>query len=831
MFLKSWLDQSWRLGLVGSLPFLVLITQVSNQAFAQIQPDNSLGAESSQVAPLLAPGLPIDQITGGAVRGTNLFHSFEQFNLGESSAAYFDNPSGIENILTRITGGSRSEIMGTLGVLGNANLFLINPNGIIFGPNSSLEVLGSFVATTANAIGFGTQGFFSASVPNLPSPLLTVNPSVFFFNQATTEPLINQSSGGLKADQNLLLLGGDVILDGGTLRAPGGRIELGGVAGSGTVELVSNNNNWQLSYPAGLSLADISLTNGARVDASSGGNVRVSGQRVTLTEGSQIGAGTFGDSQGGTLSVFASESVQLIGTSANSEFASGLFTQTEGSGAAGELTIETSKLIVRDGAQVSASTLGEGQGGTLKVKASESVELIGSSPEGVVSGLFAVVQQGSGTAGDITIETGELIAQDGAQVTASNLGQGQGKRGNLTVKASELIELNGTTPDGELRSGLLVGTSGIGAAGDLTIETGRLIVKNGAFVSAGSLSEGQGGLLTVNASDSVQIVGTSADGEFASSLLTQASGSGAAGDLKLTTGELVVQDGAQVTVSNQGTNKAGNLEITANSITLNNQAALSATTKSDNGGNISLNVQDLLLLRDNSNISTEAGTAQAGGDGGNVEIKAQFIVAFPLEDSNINANAFTGKGGSIEITTQGIYGFQFPQEPTSLSDITASSQFGISGQVKINTANLDPSQDLINLPTEPGTAQVDQSCQPGGGLANSSFTITGRGGLPASPNQALNPDDTWEDLRLGESTAAVPVRTSTASNDSVPHPQQISDNQPRQIIKAQGWVFDANGKVVLTASPVNLAPGNRWLTPFNCQQLTAKPSSSLTTTP
>jgi len=831
VFPKSWLDQSWRFGLVGSLPFLVLIAQVSNQAFAQIQPDNSLGAESSQVAPLLAPDIPIDQITGGAVRGTNLFHSFEQFNLGESSAAYFNNPSGIENILTRITGGSRSEIMGTIGVLGNANLFLINPNGITFGPNSSLEVTGSFVATTANAIGFGTQGFFSASLPNLPSPLLTVNPSVFFFNQATTEPLINQSSGGLKADQNLFFVGGDVILDGGTLRAPGGQIELGGVAGSGTIELVSNNNNWQLSYPVGLPLADISLTNGARVDARGGGNVRVSAKRVTLTEGSQIGAGTFDDSQGGTLTVIASDSVQLVGTSANSEFASGLFTQTEGSGAAGELTIETGKLIVRDGAQVSASTLGEGQGGIIKVVASESVQLIGSSPEGTVSGLFAVVQEGSGTAGDITIETGQLIVRDGAQVTASNIGQGQGKRGNLTVNASELIELNGTTPDGELRSGLLVGTAGIGAAGDLTIETGRLIVKNGAVVSAGSLSEGQGGLLTVNASESVELVGTSADGKFASSLLTQASGSGAAGDLTLTTGELVVQDGAQVTVSNEGTNKAGNLEIIANSITLNNQAALSATTKSDNGGNISLDVQDLLLLRDNSNISTEAGTAQAGGDGGNVEINAQFIVAFPLEDSNINANAFTGKGGSIDITTQGIYGFQFPQEPTSLSDITASSQFGINGEVNINTANLDPSQDLVNLPTEPGTPQVDQSCQPGGGLASSSFTITGRGGLPASPNQALNPDDIWEDLRLEESTATVPGQTSAARNYSVGQPQQISDNQPRPIVKAQGWVFDANGKVILTASPVDVAPGSRWLTPPNCQQLTAKPSSNLTTTP
>lgn len=137
----------------------------------------------------------ISTISGGTVAGRNLFHSFKQFNIGEEQIADFVSPSAaIQNILARVTGSSISEIMGTLKTSGlsNPNLFLINPNGIVFGPNASLKVNGSFVATTANAIQFGNQGFFSASAPNAPG-LLTVNPSAFLFNQIGTRSIENNS--------------------------------------------------------------------------------------------------------------------------------------------------------------------------------------------------------------------------------------------------------------------------------------------------------------------------------------------------------------------------------------------------------------------------------------------------------------------------------------------------------------------------------------------------------------------------------------------------------------------------------------------------------------
>ena len=160
----------------------------ANCASAQIIPDSTLGNENSTVTSTGS----VDSINGGATRGANLFRSFGEFNVGEGRSVYFTNPAGIENILSRVTGGNPSQILGKLGVLGNANLFLINPNGIIFGQNASLDVRGSFVGTTASAIGFGNQGFFSATNPSTPS-LLTVNPSALLFNQIRAASIENNS--------------------------------------------------------------------------------------------------------------------------------------------------------------------------------------------------------------------------------------------------------------------------------------------------------------------------------------------------------------------------------------------------------------------------------------------------------------------------------------------------------------------------------------------------------------------------------------------------------------------------------------------------------------
>jgi filamentous hemagglutinin family protein len=178
MVLKK-LSKSIRL--IGLMTFLSLQGVFSEEIFAQVIPDSSLGANSSR--------LNGDVIEGGANRGNNLFHSFTEFSIGEGQSFKFANPVDVTRIFSRVTGNQPSEIKGTLGVLGNADLFLINPRGIILGPNARLELRGSFIGTTADSVVF-KDGIFSASNPES-STILSVNVPLGLQISATAGQILN----------------------------------------------------------------------------------------------------------------------------------------------------------------------------------------------------------------------------------------------------------------------------------------------------------------------------------------------------------------------------------------------------------------------------------------------------------------------------------------------------------------------------------------------------------------------------------------------------------------------------------------------------------------
>jgi filamentous hemagglutinin family protein len=212
------------------------------------------------------------EITEGETRGDNLFHSFEDFSVETGNEAFFNNADSISNIFSRVTGGNVSDIDGAIRANGSANLFLINPSGIMFGENASLNIGGSFLGSSASSILF-EDGEFSATDLDNP-PLLTVNAPIGLGFRDEPGDIVNRSSvngNGLEVlpGQAIGLIGGDVNFEGGVVFAPGGKVQLGGLAETGTVSISEQGD---LSFSDDVSRGDINLTEASLVAVGSIGD-------------------------------------------------------------------------------------------------------------------------------------------------------------------------------------------------------------------------------------------------------------------------------------------------------------------------------------------------------------------------------------------------------------------------------------------------------------------------------------------------------------------------------------------------------------------------------
>ena len=482
----------------------------------------------------------------------------------------------------------------------------------------------------------------------------------------------------------------------------------------------------------------------ARDATGNSGDLTINTEKFIARNGGDASTSSFGEGRAGNLTLNAVESVELIGTRKDEKGvfrSSGLFSFTNGLQNAGDLNISTRRLLVQDGGQVNVDTRGDGQGGNLTVTASESVEIIGISPNGEFSSVLSVATgrgnfEAEGDSGELRIDTERLILRDGGQISATTFGNGNA--GNLIVNASESVKIIGIEPVGA--SGLTTGVfaqanSGAeGNGGSIELNTRSLVATDGSEIITRTAGKGNAGNITLNVEESLTITGADT-GIFAD---TEQGSTGNGGSIFIDPETIILQDGASIAVNSQGSGKGGNIELQAGSLTLE-RGVITAETASNQGGNINLQLLDLLTLRNNSQISATAGTARAGGDGGNIDIDAPFILSFP-DNNKITAEAFLGTGGNINITTNSILGLEF-------LDISASSQFGLEGTVSINTLEIDPSQGLVELPSKPETPQISQGCETSRG-GGSSFINTGRGGLPPSPTETLSSREVWKDVQL-----------------------------------------------------------------------------------
>ncbi|MEQ8467490.1 two-partner secretion domain-containing protein [Coleofasciculus sp. E1-EBD-02] len=639
MITLGWFTRRWQSLVIGSVAVVGMFSTGGNEGvFAQVIPDDTLGAEGSVVTPDIIREILSDRIDGGATRGANLFHSFIEFNVAEGRGVYFTNPDGIENILSRVTGDNVSTILGRLGVLGEANLFLLNPNGILFGLNASLDIEGSFLGTTANSFTFPDGSEFSATNPQAP-PLLQISvPLGLQYGSNPGNVQVQGSNLQVNPGKTLALVGGNVSMDGGQLQASGGRIELGGVAGTGTVELSAHNtgNLLSLSFPDEVARADVSLTNQALVNVLAGGSgsIAVNAGNINMFAGSRLAAG-IGQNSGSVGAVAGDITVEATGTVTLRE-SSLISNQVDpgGTGNSGNINLLADSLYLISGSQLFMSTFGQGNPGSLNVNVRDIVSVDSAGNNASTSGILnSFAGTGVGKGGDINITTGSLSMTNGAQLNSITFGEGDA--GKVTINARDAVSIDGANVGA---SGILsaVAPNGIGNGGNINITTGSLSVTNGAQLNAITRGQGNAGNVIINARDMVSLDGQNQNNQAASAIFTavgigddgtQAVGDG--GDITITTESLSITGGAEVSALTRGQGNAGN-------VTINARDRVSLDGEKQSNGTPS----QILTSVDSNEYSGYPNLGQAVGDGGDITITTGLFSAT--------------RGGSVSATTSGL---------------------------------------------------------------------------------------------------------------------------------------------------------------------------------
>ena len=804
-------------------------------------------------------------ISEGTIRGNNQFHSFGQFNVFQGESATFTGPNTINNIIGRVTGGSQSFIDGLLrSDINGANLYLLNPSGILFGPNASLDVSGSFHVSTADYLRFDDGEQFYVN-PAENSVLTVAQPQAFgFLSESPTRISIQESLLEVPEGETLSVISGNIEIVGGILQAPGGRLNLASVASSGEVipnaqdekpdlkmdtferlgeidiskggKLQSSGANgnifirggslsldssgiysttWGAAGDLDIRLAeDLSLTNRSYIDSSSywsgpAGDILLDVGRLTISDGSMITSHAMDEctSQGGNIMIRAAEFVSISSGGGDNYMQSYISSSTFGDGDGGTVSVSTPTLIIDEHAGIFAVAymgfdwfgnvvgggragdifidvgsltitsagigcvaggMTTGHAGNITITATESVSIddgairsstFGAGDGGTISistpvltadssGILAEAgEYASGNAGEILLEVGSLALSNGAQITTSTDGAGSG--GDVTVTATDSISISGhiiesnamyhsaiisstygdgnggtisiSTPSLTIDDGALASETGLGAGsgGDIFVEVGDLTISNGGLISTMSFGVGNAGDISITASDTFH---------SNNSLVATAAEQGEGGDINITTREMQLLNGTIVSAESSGAGNAGNIYLAATDSFLMRDSAVVTQAIQADGGNIKVSAEDMVYLIDSEITASVGGGPETVG--GNVSIDPEYVI---LKNSKIIANAYEGMGGNIQIITD-----VFIADSDSVVD--ASSQLGIDGIVDIRAGTKVVSQSLkplsekyksaVALLREPCTARA-------AGGKYSSFVISGRDALPIEPGGLL----------------------------------------------------------------------------------------------
>ena len=626
----------------------VLMSFFGGPSSAEIVTDGTVGPVQNLAGPDFQIGSEL-----GTIRGANLFHSFQTFNIYTGESATYTGPASIENVISRITGGEISTINGLLrSEVGRADFYFINPSGVIFGPNAQVNVPGAFHVSTATKLRFEDGTVYSATDTGASTLSLAQPESFGFLSPQPASITVNGSRLEFAPGSHESLSAGDItIQDGASLVSAGGDIRITAIGDSGgIVPLAAEPGDSAASGTVtvtGASTVDVSGTEGRESVALRGGQVEVAdslvaadhsgnedaGGQILLEAGSvrvinsDIRAQVFGEGRGNDILVVADSLKVDAATATDGRSCLKTRVMSGASGAAGDVRVEATEITLTNGGQLSSiiEDGGMGQGGTVKVEATDSIIIESSNEVGFFSGIYSTAfSEVEADGGDILIDAPD------AHVTIANGGvlqagtAGSGNSGHIQLTSGELSLLNG--------SEILTDTYGSGDAGSITISTDVIELRQGKL-SAITGNTGKAGEIRLEASDSVFLSDNSEIQAYSGTLSTD-SRLGDAGKVIIKTGSLSMLDSC-IDVFSLSLANAGTIQVIADEIHVDNttDGTITALNASNFGGGV--------LTPDSEFDAAEEGRS------GIIDLTASGIIFDHGADISIITNA--GDGGSIVI--------------------------------------------------------------------------------------------------------------------------------------------------------------------------------------
>lgn len=634
----------------------VLLACLCVPAAAEVITDGSLGS----AATLAGPNYDISSDLGQQ-RGANLFHSFSHFNIGTGESANFSGPPpgapAISNIISRVTGGSASTIDGAINSsIPGASLYLINPGGVIFGDNASLNIGGSFHASTASYLVLADGARFDAAAPASPV-LSSAPPAAFGFLDGPAAISATGSLLRVAEGETLTLAGGDITTSDTLLYAPGGKVQLASVAGAGEVgvdvstldaDRYGQMGSIDVSHPGGAIahfVPGAGFVGNLDASGSDAGSIVIRSGRFVVDTGL-----VFADSKAGNSGTVDIQATGLVHATNGATISADHF----GTGPGGTVSVAAGQVLLENGGRLQADNYSADAGGGITVVVAGSVTITGRSDSGIplvgdqASGLFAAAFD-TGNGGDVVVDSDTLAVGGGGEIEL-NADTAGGSGGTLTVTA-RAVDLH---DDAVIR----VDTLGSGTAGSVDLTVARLDISAGASIATKSLGAGDAGSISITASEAVTVSGAGSSGP--SGIYSNAFSTGNGGRIGIASADLSVDNGARIQagvgVSTDvaglppatAATRAGSINLQVQSLQVSGGAQVS--TQSENAGqagDVTVQFSDALQ------VSGTAGTPQSGiystasgsGNGGSIMLDGNALV---VDGGAINvSSAISGDAGSI----------------------------------------------------------------------------------------------------------------------------------------------------------------------------------------